>query len=84
MISFALILMTLPSRVADIRAGRADRAGSGKASTKVADSSLPERCSSVCRGGRRSSETQAAAATSASTVRRDHGDNQGDTRLWQQ
>ncbi len=42
MISFALILITLPSRVAGVRAGLADRARHGESSTARPDSSLDE------------------------------------------
>ena len=53
MISFALMLMTLPSRMAEVRAGRADRARHSMPSTARAErggppeSSLDERCSGV-------------------------------------
>jgi hypothetical protein len=54
MISFALMLMTLPSRMAEVRAGRGDRARHGMPSTArverggLPESSLDERCSGVC------------------------------------
>jgi hypothetical protein len=85
MISLALMLMTLPSRMAEVRArhgesstGRADRAQQRRPSTEVADSSPPERCS----GGRRSPTTRRVAAASASTTRNDSSDN-GPLKLWQ-
>ena len=54
MISFALMLMTLPSRMAEVRAGRAVRARLGESATGRADrvglpdSSRDECCSGVC------------------------------------
>jgi hypothetical protein len=66
MISIALILMTLPSRIAGSRAGRQDRIRHGESLTRQADSFLQERCSSVC-VERRSSNDQ-ALGTSASTT----------------
>jgi hypothetical protein len=74
MISFALILMTLPSRVAEVRAGRAIRGG-------LPDSSLHERSSGVC-VKRQSSKTRRLAQTPLQPET-DSGDNQGPLNLWQ-
>src|SRR5436190_23452393 len=95
MISFALILMTLPSRVAAVRAheadrarhsesstGRLDRAQDGLSSTGV-DSSLHEHCSGVRGGGRRSSKTRRSAQAPLQ-LRNDSSDNQGALNLWRQ
>ena len=79
MISFALILMTLPSRMAEVRAERKFRDQHGL-SPQVADSSLFERCNGVYLK-RRSSKTQ-ALGTNASTIRNDSSDNHGDLNLW--
>ena len=62
MISLALILMTLPSRVAEVRAGRADRGG------------LPDSCregSGGCsfRGGERLDKSSSVAKDKASPAR---------------
>jgi hypothetical protein len=63
MVSFALILMTLPSRVAEVRAGRADRARHGESSTERADLSSGEPCSGVRRGERLYNSEPIAATT---------------------
>ena len=68
MISFALILMTLPSRLAEVRARRADRARHGESSTGpadragLADLSLQGRCSGVCVKRRSSNNRRLAQA----------------------
>jgi hypothetical protein len=86
MISFALILMTLPSRVAGVRArhgesstGRANAAQHGLSSTGV-DSSLHERCSGVCVKSR-SSKTRPLAQAPLQ-LRNDSGENEGTLNLW--
>ena len=56
MVSLALILMTLPSRVAEVRAGGADRARHGEsATTRAVQGRLPDdrqRSSTAVRLGR--------------------------------
>ena len=67
MISFALILMTLPSRMAEVRAGRADQTRHGEASiARAVQGGLPDLSRGgsggrgVRRGGRRDNSSSAA------------------------
>jgi hypothetical protein len=62
MISFALILMTLPSRMADLRAGRVDRGG-------LPDSSREGSGGGCVRGGERLDKSSSAARSNASPAR---------------
>ena len=62
MISFALILMTLPSRMAEVRAGRADRGA-------LPDSSREGSDGSSVRGGERLDKSSSAAMNNASPAR---------------
>jgi hypothetical protein len=64
MISFALILMTLPSRVAGVRAGRAVRGGLPDSSREGSG------CSGVRRGERLDNSSSAARDGAATTKER--------------
>lgn len=68
MISFALMLMTLPSRMFEVQAGRADRARHGESGTGRADRvGLPD--SSRGHSGIRLDNTSSAARDNATPAR---------------
>ena len=81
MISFALILMTLPSRMAEVRAGQADRAGRADRAYQAASSigwavggALPDSSregsgGSSVRDGERLGKSSSAARDNASPAR---------------
>jgi len=74
MISFALMLMTLPSRMAEVRAGRADRGGLPNSSREGSDGG------SVCGGERLDKSSSAAGNNTCSRSERPL--QQGAMTLW--